>query len=111
MARRTSQATLERLRVRLHLAKYPPLVRKLIVGLLGLASLVAGIIMIFFPGPAFVFIPLGILLLACEFKWAERQAFWLLDRMHKGRARWRLWRRRRAAARRGRQDSLANRRL
>ena len=100
MARRTSHATLERLRVRLGLAKYPPIIRKLIVSLLGLTSVVVGVIMIFFPGPAFVFIPLGILLFACEFKWAQRQAFWLLDTGHKGRARWRLWRRRRAAARR-----------
>ena len=101
MARRTSHATLERLRVRLGLAKYPPIIRKLIVGLLGFTSVVVGVIMIFFPGPAFVFIPLGILLFACEFKWARRQALWLLDVAHKWRVRWRLWRRRhRAAARR-----------
>ena len=86
--------------MRLGLAKYPPIIRKLIVGLLGFTSVVVGVIMIFFPGPAFVFIPLGILLFACEFKWARRQAFWLLDMAYKWRARWRLCRRRRAAARR-----------
>jgi hypothetical protein len=100
MARRRSHATLEKLRARLGLAKYPPLVRKVIVGLLGLTSVVAGIVMIFVPGPALVFIPLGILLLACEFKWAERQAFWLIELIQKARVRWRLRRRRRAAARR-----------
>ncbi len=101
MARRSSHATLEKLRGRLGLAKYPPVVRKLIVGLLGLTSVVMGVFMIFFPGPAFVFIPLGVLLFACEFKWAEGQAFWLLERIQNLRARWRLWRRRRRAAARG----------
>ena len=100
MARRRSHATLEKLRARLGLAKYPPMVRKVIVGLLGFTSVVAGIIMIFVPGPALVFIPLGILLFACEFKWAERQAFWLIELIQKVRVRWRLRRRRRSGARR-----------
>ncbi len=96
MPRRHLQARLEKLRSRLKLGRYPALVRKLIMGLAGILVLTLGIIMIFTPGPALVFIPLGLLLLACEFKWAERQALHLMDAGRRVRVRWRLWRRRRA---------------
>ena len=38
----------------------------------GLITLIAGIIMIFTPGPAMVFIPAGLAILATEFEWARR---------------------------------------
>jgi tellurite resistance protein TerC/cation:H+ antiporter len=38
----------------------------------GLVTLIAGIIMIFTPGPAVVFIPAGLAILATEFEWARR---------------------------------------
>jgi uncharacterized protein (TIGR02611 family) len=38
----------------------------------GLITLIAGIIMIFTPGPAVVFIPAGLAILATEFEWARR---------------------------------------
>jgi uncharacterized protein (TIGR02611 family) len=42
----------------------------------GIILLLAGIAMLVTPGPAFVFIPIGLALLSLEFAWAER----LLDR-------------------------------
>lgn len=33
--------------------------------------LIAGIVMLVLPGPAFIFIPLGLAILATEFRWAR----------------------------------------
>ena len=38
---------------------------------LGTLILIAGVVMIVTPGPAFVLIPIGLAMLALEFKWAE----------------------------------------
>ena len=48
-----------------------PLVRKIIVGIIGGLVLLAGIALLFLPGPAFVVIPLGLAILASEFGWAR----------------------------------------
>src|SRR4051812_50086773 len=48
------------------------LVSKIVIGTVGTLVLVAGIIMIVTPGPAFVLIPLGLAILATEFTWARR---------------------------------------
>jgi uncharacterized protein (TIGR02611 family) len=48
------------------------LVRKVAVTVLGAGILVAGIVMLVLPGPAFIFIPLGLAILATEFRWAKR---------------------------------------
>jgi tellurite resistance protein TerC len=48
------------------------LVRKVAVTILGASILVAGIVMLVLPGPAFIFIPLGLAILATEFRWAKR---------------------------------------
>jgi uncharacterized protein (TIGR02611 family) len=45
--------------------------------IVGMFLLIAGIIMIFTPGPAIVFIPAGLAVLATEFLWARR----LLERV------------------------------
>jgi uncharacterized protein (TIGR02611 family) len=45
-------------------------------GAVGLVVLVAGLVMLVTPGPAFVLIPIGLAMLSMEFVWAER----LLDR-------------------------------
>ena len=74
----------------------PKMVRVIFASVIGGAVLIAGIIMIVTPGPAFVLIPLGLLLLASEFKWAERWAQKLVDAIDSLRARWRAWRRGRA---------------
>ena len=47
-------------------------VRRLLVFLVGASVVLAGIVMIVTPGPAFVVIPAGLALLATEFVWARR---------------------------------------
>ena len=49
---------------------------RVLFALAGVTVLVAGLIMLVTPGPAFVLIPIGLAMLALEFTWAER----LLDR-------------------------------
>lgn len=47
-------------------------VKKLVVAVVGFTMLIAGIAMIVLPGPAFVFIPAGLAILATEFLWAKK---------------------------------------
>lgn len=47
-------------------------VRKVVVGFVGTVVILAGIIMIFIPGPALLVIPSGFAILAIEFPWARR---------------------------------------
>ncbi len=47
-------------------------VRRLIVAVLGGTVLLIGVVMIVTPGPALVFVPLGLAILALEFAWARR---------------------------------------
>ncbi len=47
-------------------------VRRIVVGSVGGLTLTAGIAMIVLPGPAVLFIPLGLGILATEFKWARK---------------------------------------
>jgi uncharacterized protein (TIGR02611 family) len=56
-------------RILKHSAK---LVWRILVLIVGLVLLLAGIIMIVTPGPAVVFIPLGLGVLATEFRWARK---------------------------------------
>ena len=63
--------------------------RQMIVLIVGSTVVLIGIAMIVLPGPAFIVIPLGLGILAAEFRWARH----LLDRLrHEGRkalpARW-----------------------
>jgi uncharacterized protein (TIGR02611 family) len=64
-----------------------------VVAIVGSAILLVGIAMMVLPGPAFIAIPLGLLVLATEFNWAQR----LLERVRllieKTRARYREHRR------------------
>ena len=53
-----------------------PFVRKLIVTVIGITVLLLGIVLIVLPGPAFIVIPIGLLILASEFAWARH----VLDR-------------------------------
>ncbi len=46
--------------------------RRVIVGVIGFTVLLIGIALIFLPGPAIIVIPLGLVILASEFIWAER---------------------------------------
>lgn len=63
---------LDRLRRAIRLHDVPPLVRRLIVGVIGGTVLLIGIALMVLPGPAFVVIPLGLAILATEFVWARR---------------------------------------
>ncbi len=53
------------------------MIRKIIVGTVGSVVLVAGFAMILLPGPAIIFIPLGIAILSLEFEWAKRSLDWI----------------------------------
>lgn len=47
------------------------LARRLVIGAVGATVLLLGVIMIFIPGPAVVFIPVGLAILGLEFAWAR----------------------------------------
>ena len=49
-----------------------PMVRKIVIGVIGTTILLIGIALIVLPGPAFVVIPIGLGILASEFVWARR---------------------------------------
>jgi uncharacterized protein (TIGR02611 family) len=52
--------------------KGSPVWRRVIVFLAGGAILTIGLIMLVLPGPAIIFIPLGLAILASEFRWARK---------------------------------------
>jgi uncharacterized protein (TIGR02611 family) len=47
-------------------------VRRVIVSVIGLTVLLIGVALLVLPGPAFMVIPLGLAILACEYAWARR---------------------------------------
>ena len=96
MAEHNAHESLQKLRHKLRLDRIHPVPRKIIVGIVGGILFLGGVVMIVTPGPAIIFIPLGLLLLASEFKWAERWSQKCMDVMHKGREKWRERKRRRA---------------
>jgi hypothetical protein len=98
MSEQNAQETLKKIRHKLRLDKLHPVPRLIVVGIVGGICFIAGVVMIFTPGPAIVFIPLGLFLLATEFKWAERWASKLQHTLHKWREKWRAWKQRRAQA-------------
>ena len=49
-----------------------PRVRKIVYSVLGVTTLLVGIVMIVLPGPAIIVIPLGLAILASEYAWARR---------------------------------------
>jgi hypothetical protein len=49
-----------------------PRVRKFVYSVLGVTVLLIGIAMIVLPGPAVIFIPLGLAILGSEYAWARR---------------------------------------
>jgi tellurite resistance protein TerC len=56
--------------------------RKLVIAAMGFTIVLFGIVLIFTPGPAFVFIPLGLAILGLEFAWARRWLLYLKQRAH-----------------------------
>jgi uncharacterized protein (TIGR02611 family) len=63
---------LDRARRALRLNDVPPLVRRVVVGVIGGTVLLIGVALLVLPGPAFIVIPLGLAILATEFLWARR---------------------------------------
>ncbi len=63
---------INRIKRALRLQDVPPLVRRVIVGVIGGTVLLIGIALVILPGPAFLVIPLGLAILATEFVWAKR---------------------------------------
>ncbi len=49
-----------------------PMMRKVIVAVIGSTLVLFGIGLIVLPGPAFIVIPVGLAILASEFAWARR---------------------------------------
>ena len=68
-----------------------PRLRKIVVGIIGGTIVAVGIALVVLPGPAFIVIPIGLVLLASEFAWARtvlRRGKQVVDK-----ARSRKWRR------------------
>ena len=61
----------QRLNAKLGLDKLP-VVRKVVWSVLGMTVLLLGVAMIILPGPAIIFIPLGLAILGSEYAWARR---------------------------------------
>lgn len=57
---------------RLHANPALSLTSKLVVAVAGTVVVLAGVVMLVTPGPAFVMIPLGLAILSTEFEWAKR---------------------------------------
>lgn len=55
-------------------------VKRFLVTLIGFTILMIGIVMIVFPGPAFIIIPLGLAILGTEYVWANK----MFEKMKKG---------------------------
>jgi putative transmembrane protein PGPGW len=51
--------------------KHSPIARKIVVGVIGGTIVLLGIVLVVAPGPAFVVIPIGLVILASEFAWAR----------------------------------------
>ena len=49
----------------------PPMVRRVIVAVVGGTVFLIGVAMIVLPGPAFIVIPIGLAILGSEFAWAK----------------------------------------
>lgn len=49
-----------------------PVWRQVIVFIVGGVILIIGLLMLVLPGPAIIFIPLGLAILATEFRWARK---------------------------------------
>ena len=62
----------QNLATRLGWSLLPQTLRRIIVGVIGGTIVLLGIALIVLPGPAFIVIPLGLLILGSEFAWARR---------------------------------------
>lgn len=68
--------------------RLPSVVRKFFVLLVGGTVLLIGVAMIALPGPAFIVIPLGLLILGTEFLWARSISEKISHKVKQARERW-----------------------
>lgn len=78
---------LRRLHARMHANAVTGLVTKIVVTFVGLAVIVAGVIMLIIPGPGLVAIALGLAILATEWHWARRATHWMTTKARSAAAR------------------------
>jgi tellurite resistance protein TerC len=62
---------LQKLSERVGLDRFIRILRRIVVTVIGGTVLLIGIALIVLPGPAFIVIPLGLVILASEFAWAR----------------------------------------
>ena len=62
----------QNLRTRFGWDLLPKLLRRIVVGVIGGTIVLIGVALTILPGPAFIVIPLGLLILGSEFAWARR---------------------------------------
>ena len=62
----------QNLRTRVGWDLLPKTLRRVVVGVIGSTIVVIGVALLVLPGPAFIVIPLGLLVLGSEFAWARR---------------------------------------
>ena len=60
--------------------------RRIAITIVGVTVLIVGIVMVFAPGPAIVFIPVGLAILGLEFAWARRWLKRLREKISEGSA-------------------------
>ena len=58
----------------LKLEGVPPMIRRVIVAVVGGTVFLIGVALIFLPGPAFIVIPIGLAILGSEFAWAKHHS-------------------------------------
>jgi len=58
-------------------------VKRFVVMVIGFSMIMIGLAMIVLPGPAFIFIPTGLAILATEFIWAKKLLQKVKDRLKK----------------------------
>ena len=47
-------------------------VRRVVIAVVGITILAVGVALLVLPGPAFIVVPIGLAVLAVEFRWARR---------------------------------------
>lgn len=77
---------------------------KILVTIFGVLVILAGIIMLVTPGPGWVTIFIGLMILGTEYPWARRLLGWLRNQLARLWERWQLWRAERRARREEERD-------
>ena len=87
MPKESAAGSWEKIKGAIKLQSLPRGVRCVLIGVIGGTVLLIGIAMMVLPGPAFVVIPLGLMILATEFAWARWGLNWAKKMFAKAKAR------------------------